>query len=105
MLSRIALRKPTVQQTWQRVRRDRETGIPGRLMTLTKHPTREELESWAIQIGHNPICYLTAWVCLTEEAHGQTLPHSTNEASPVRAGGWSRFRWRNLPARVGRWLC
>ncbi|HEY7122363.1 MAG TPA: hypothetical protein VH540_00300 [Ktedonobacterales bacterium] len=67
MLSRLVLRKPTLDQTWNRVRRDRQTGIPGRLTVLTKAPTREELETWAIQAGYDPIRYLTAWVCQAEE--------------------------------------
>jgi hypothetical protein len=68
MPSWIVLRKPTIDQTWQRVRRDRQTGIPGRMMCMTTEPTREELETWAIQIGYHPVWYLTAWVCQAEQA-------------------------------------
>jgi hypothetical protein len=68
MPSWSVLRKPTIDQTWQRVRRDRQTGIPGRGMHLTTEPTREELETWAIQIGYHPVWYLTVWVCQAEEA-------------------------------------
>jgi hypothetical protein len=64
MLSWSVLCKPTTERIWNRVRRDRETEIPGRLMALTKEPTREELETWAIQIGFDPVRYIMAWVCL-----------------------------------------
>jgi len=36
-------------------------------MNLTTEPTREELETWAIQIDYHPVWYLTAWVCQAEE--------------------------------------
>lgn len=67
MLSRSILCKPTTKRTWNRVRRDRETGIPDRFMSITTTPTREDLEAWAILIGHDPVCYMTAWVCQAEE--------------------------------------
>jgi hypothetical protein len=72
MVSRSVLRKPTIAQTWRRALRDQETGIPGRGMRLTTEPTREELETWAIQIGFDPRHYLTAWVCLRAEAQSKS---------------------------------
>jgi hypothetical protein len=68
MPSWSVLRKLTIDQTWNRVRNDCQTGIPGRGMHLTTEPTREELETWAIQIGYHPVWYLTSWVCQAEEA-------------------------------------
>jgi len=63
MLSLFVLRQPTRPQTQLRVRRDRKTGIVGRGLVLTTEPTREELETWAIQIGFPPADYLMAWAC------------------------------------------
>jgi len=74
VLSRMVLRKPTVAQTWNRVRRDHQTGIPGVEMSLTTEPTREELEAWAMQSGFDPVCYSTAWVSLAAEAPGKDKP-------------------------------
>lgn len=68
MLSWIVLRKPTAKQIRLRVQRDRQTGIPGRTLALTRTPTGEELETWAIQIGHHPTNYIRAWERLAEEA-------------------------------------
>jgi len=61
MPSWSVLRKPTPDQTWNRVRRDRQTGIPGRMFDITHAPNRDDLEAWAIQIGHPPAAYIRAW--------------------------------------------
>ncbi len=68
MLSRIFLRKPTVAQVRLRVQRDRETGIPNRYGALTRQPTREEVETWAILAGYDSVCYTTLWVYLDQNA-------------------------------------
>jgi L-alanine-DL-glutamate epimerase-like enolase superfamily enzyme len=78
-VSLFALRTPTVAQTWQRVQRDHETGIPGWGMILTKAPAREALETWAIQIGQDPKHYLTAWVRLGESAAHQKESKAAGE--------------------------
>src|SRR5262249_39447563 len=72
IVSRLVLRKPTIKGTWNRVWWDRQTGIPGGLRGLTREPTREELETWALQIGFDPVRYITAWVCQAEEVRCPT---------------------------------
>lgn len=67
-MSRFFLRKPTIAQTWQRVQRDRETGILTHAGTLSQTPTREEVETWAMLAGYDPIRYATAWVCQAARA-------------------------------------
>lgn len=104
MLSRFVLRKPTTSQTWHRVQRDRETGILSHAGTITRDPTPDELETWAILIGHDPRTYLTAWASEAAEPRGQTLLSlpSTEEEGAPRAECSSRFNWRGLASRL--WL-
>ncbi len=84
MLSWSVLCKSTTDRTWNRVRRDRETGIPGWLTALTKEPTSEELETWAIQIGFDPVRYITAWVCLAEEEQAKANSSGTKNKQKLQ---------------------
>jgi hypothetical protein len=77
MFSRIMLRKPTLAQTWNHARRDRETGIPTYDGTLTQHPTYEEVETWAILAGYDPIHYATAWTHLRDDTRDPERHEST----------------------------
>jgi hypothetical protein len=65
MPSWIVLRKPTAR-SYDRVLRDRELGIPTCLNQM-REPTREELETWAIQIGLDPDRYTQTWERMAKE--------------------------------------
>ncbi len=96
MLSWSVLCKPTTERIWNRVRRDRETGIPGRLMALTEEPTREELETWAIQIGFDPVRYIMAWVCLAEEEWAKANISGTQNQAEASRKDWAMTHFAPL---------
>jgi hypothetical protein len=109
MVSRLVLRKPTIDQIWNRVRWDQELGIPGRLKGLTREPSREELETWAIQAGYDPVHYITAWVCQAEDARCPILldhPENslTDRSTRQRRGESEVSRPQDVPALIARLL-